>query len=92
MEEILGVNGSCLSQGSRVTRVKTCNYKLIKKREAPSTARHSDPNGERKPPIFQSRQFEVALKDDVNFLLRLDSHFAEQVNIFYVCFIDLIIY
>jgi hypothetical protein len=30
LEEIYGVNASCLSQGSRVTRVKTYNYKLIK--------------------------------------------------------------
>jgi len=30
LEEIYGVNSSCLSQGSRFTRVKICNYKLIK--------------------------------------------------------------
>jgi hypothetical protein len=43
-----------------------CNYKLIKNSKHLQEHFTPIPTGARKPPIFKSRQFEVALRDGEN--------------------------
>jgi hypothetical protein len=62
-EEVSYVNGRCLSQCCRTTRARICNYKVIKNSKHIQEHVALIPEGVRKQPTFESRQSEVARRD-----------------------------